>query len=182
MQFLEREAFKRHIDALLEEYEIKAIAGTVDVDYQNIPFFSAYDIFDDEKLNMLKRIADDEIPLEKIVYSLKDSLTAIPSIEELIHSLQKTVQQIQTDISVIVEPGVDAGIVIHLAFMIDALLKNEGNNRTFKDLASFLKKYRLETDIIQTSLIPLERRYKIKIPEDEIAFLTQMFVENKIKN
>jgi transcriptional regulatory protein LevR len=97
MQFLEREAFKRHIDALLEEYEIKAIAGTVDVDYQNIPFFSAYDIFDDEKLNTLKRIADDEIPLEKIVYSLKDSLTAIPSIEELIHSLQKIVQQIQTD-------------------------------------------------------------------------------------
>ena len=39
MQFLERESFKRHIDALLEEYEIKAIAGTVDVDYQNIPFF-----------------------------------------------------------------------------------------------------------------------------------------------
>jgi transcriptional regulatory protein LevR len=73
------------------------------------------------------------------------------------------------------------GIVIHLAFMIDALLKRKGN-RTFDGLASFLKKYRLETDIIQTSLIPLERKYKIKIPEDEIAFLTQMFVENKIKN
>ena len=39
---------KKHIDNLMEEYEIKAIAGTVDVEYQNIPFFSVYDNFDDE--------------------------------------------------------------------------------------------------------------------------------------
>ncbi|MBT1022918.1 hypothetical protein KJW59_21530, partial [Enterococcus faecium] len=84
---------------LLEEYEIKAIAGTVDVDYQNIPFFSAYDVFDDEKLNILKRIADDEIPTAKIVDSLAGSLSDVFSIDELIRSLQKTVQQIQTDLS-----------------------------------------------------------------------------------
>ncbi len=34
MQFIERETFKKHIDNLMEEYEIKAIAGTVDVEYQ----------------------------------------------------------------------------------------------------------------------------------------------------
>ncbi len=27
----------------------------------------------------------------------------------------------------------------------------------------------------------LERKYQVKIPEDDIAFLTQMFLENKIK-
>ncbi|MEA4828677.1 MAG: sigma 54-interacting transcriptional regulator, partial [Enterococcus thailandicus] len=181
MQFLERESFKKHIDALLEEYEIKAIAGTVDVDYQNIPFFSAYDIFNDEKLNTLKRMADDEIPIDKIVYSLKDSLSAIPAIDELIYSLQKVVQQVQTDISIIVEPGVDAGILIHLAFMIDALIKNE-ESRVFKQLPEFAKKYRLEMDMVRTNLMPLERNYQIKISEDEIAYLTQMFLENKIKN
>ena len=181
MQFLERESFKKHIDALLEEYEIKAIAGTVDVDYQNIPFFSAYDIFNDEKLNTLKRMADDEIPIDKIVYSLKDSLSAIPAIDELIYSLQKVVQQVQTDISIIVEPGVDAGILIHLAFMIDALIKNE-ESRVFKQLPEFAKKYRLEMDMVRTNLMPLERKYQIKISEDEIAYLTQMFLENKIKN
>ena len=65
MQFIEKETFKKHIDGLLEEYEIKAIAGTVDIDYQNIPFFSAYDVFDDERLNVLKRIVSDEVPIEK---------------------------------------------------------------------------------------------------------------------
>lgn len=180
MQFLERESFKRHIDALLEEYEIKAIAGTVDVDYQNIPFFSAYDIFNDEKLNTLKRIADDEVPTAKIVDSLKDSLNSISSVDVLIHSLQKTIQQIQTDLSIIIEPGVDIGIVIHLAFLLDSLMKHE-KSREFDDLATFSKIYRLEMDIIRTNLISLERKYRVNIPENEVAFLTQMFIENKIK-
>lgn len=180
MQFLERESFKRHIDALLEEYEIKAIAGTVEVDYQNIPFFSAYDVFDDDKLNTLKRIADDEVPTAKIVDSLKDSLNAISSVERLIQSLQKAVQQIQTDLSIIIEPGVDTGIVIHVAFLIDGLIKHE-KLRTFDDFATFAKIYRLEMDIVRTNLIGIERKYGVKIPEHEIAFITQMFIENKIK-
>lgn len=41
LQFLHREAFKQHIDELMEEFEIKAIVGTVEFDYQNIPYFSA---------------------------------------------------------------------------------------------------------------------------------------------
>ncbi|MGX7174323.1 sigma 54-interacting transcriptional regulator [Enterococcus ratti] len=180
MQFLERESFKRHIDALLKEYEIKAIAGTVEVDYQNIPFFSAYDIFDDEKLNMLKRIADDEVPTAKIVDSLKESLSSIPSVESLIHSLQKIIQQIQTDLSVIVEPGVDIGIIIHLAFLLEGLIKRE-KTREFDHFSTFSKIYRLEMDIVRTNLIGLERKYHVNIPENEIAFLTQMFIENKIK-
>lgn len=180
MQFLERESFKSHIDALLEEYEIKAIAGTVEVDYQNIPFFSAYDVFDDEKLNTLKRIADDEVTTAKIVDSLKDSLNAISSVERLIQALQKAVQQIQTDLSIIVEPGVDTGIVIHVAFLIDGLIKHE-KLRTFDDFPIFAKMYRLEMDIVRTNLIGIERKYGVKIPEHEIAFITQMFIENKIK-
>lgn len=76
MQFIERETFKKHIDNLMEEYEIKAIAGTVDVEYQNIPFFSVYDIFDDEKLNVLKRIASDEVAIDTIVHSLSGVITS----------------------------------------------------------------------------------------------------------
>ena len=146
-----------------------------------ISHFSAYDVFDDEKLNILKRIADDEIPTAKIVDSLAGSLSDVFSIDELIRSLQKTVQQIQTDLSIIVEPGVDTGIVIHLAFMLDGLIKQE-SHRQFEKLSIFSKIYRLEMDIVRANLMALERKYQVKIPEDDIAFLTQMFLENKIKN
>lgn len=180
MQFLEREAFKKHIDSLMEEYEIKAIAGTVDVEYQNIPFFSAYDIFDDEKLNVLKRIAGDEVPTEKIVKSLSDTITAVDSLQKLIVMLQKTVHQIQTDMHIIVEPGVDAGIVIHLAFLVDSILKGE-ETKSFDGLTDFVKKNRLETDVSRTNLMAIEKAYRISIPETEVAHLTKMFLENKIR-
>lgn len=181
MQFIEREAFKKHIDSLMEEYEIKAIAGTVDVEYQNIPFFSVYDIFDDEKLNVLKRIAGDEVPTEKIVNSLSGAITTVDSLQKLIMMLQKTVHQIQTDMHLIVEPGVDAGIVIHLAFLVDSILKGE-DSRGFPNLAEYMKANRLETNVVRTNLMLIEKAYRLTIPEAEVAHVTQMFLGNKIKN
>ncbi|EOL47473.1 sigma 54-interacting transcriptional regulator [Enterococcus caccae] len=180
MQFLEREAFKKHIDSLMEEYEIKAIAGTVDVEYQNIPFFSAYDIFDDEKLNVLKRIAGDEVPTEKIVKSLGGTITAVDSLQKLIIMLQKIIHQIQTDMHIIVEPGVDAGIVIHLAFLVDAILKGE-KSKEFENLSEFMKKNRLESDVVRTNLMAIEKAYRLSFTESDVAHLTQLFLENKIE-
>lgn len=165
----------------MEEYEIKAIAGTVDVEYQNIPFFSVYDIFDDEKLNVLKRIASDEVAIDTIVHSLSGVITSVDSLQKLILMLQKTVHQIQTDMHIIVEPGVDAGIMIHLAFLVDALIKGE-EARTFPNLAEYVKTHRLEIDVVRTNFMLIERAYRVTIPEAEVAHVTQMFLENEIKS
>lgn len=180
MQFLEREAFKKHIDSLMEEVDIKAIVGTVDVDYQNIPFFSAYEIFNDEKLTILKRIAAADVPTENVVKSLSGAVTAVESLQKLIVMLQKIVHQIQTDMHIIVGSGVDAGVVIHLAFLIDAILKGE-KSKEFENLAEFMKKNRLETDIIRTNLMVIEKAYGLVFTESDIAHLTQLFLENRIE-
>lgn len=179
MQFIEKETFKRHIDRLLQKYEIKAIAGTVEVDYQNIPFFSAYDVFDDEKLNMLKRIVGEEIPVEKIVSTLEDTIVHAGSLTKLIESIQQVIHQIQTQLYVIVDPNVEAGIVIHLAFLIESLIKKEVRKQ-FSGLENYKKHHRLEMDLIRTILIPIEKNYRIQISDDEIANLTEMFLQNKI--
>lgn len=181
MQFIERETFKKHIDGLMEEYEIKAIAGTVEVDYQNIPFFSAYDIFEDDRLNTLKRIVADEVPIEKIVRSLENTITHVDSVPRLIENLQRIVHQIQNQLQIMLEPSVDAGLVIHLAFLVESILQNEPT-RIFPKKEEFQKRHRIETDVLRTTLMPIEKNYQLKISEDEIAYLTQMFLENKIKN
>lgn len=179
MQFIERETFKKHIDGLLEEYEIKAIAGTVEVEYQNIPFFSAYDVFDDQKLKVLKSIVKDEIPAETIVNSLDGTITHVGSLSVLVETLKTLVQQVQSQLHIILEPSVEAGLVIHLAFLVEAL-RTTGIDRKFNDLSSFQKKYRLETDILKTSFISIEKNYDIQIPDDEIAYLTEAFIKNQI--
>lgn len=179
MQFIERETFKKHIDELLAEYEIKAIAGTVEVEYQNIPFFSAYDVFDDEKLRVLKSIVKDEIATETIVNSLEGSIKHVDSLPVLVETLKTIVQQVQSQMHIILEADVESGLVIHLAFLVEAL-RTTGMNRQFSNLAVFQKKYRLEIDILKTSMISIEKNYNIHIPEDEIAYLTEAFIKNQM--
>ncbi|WP_314209364.1 sigma 54-interacting transcriptional regulator [Vagococcus salmoninarum] len=179
MQFLEKEAFKKHIDELMETYEIKAIVGTVNVEYQNIPFFSAFDIFNNEKLNVFKRLAADEVPLDQMVASLEGTIKSVPSVSQLLTVLQKIIHQIQADMQIIVEPGVDAGMLIHLAFLVEAL-KTGQEARKFKDLAAFKAKNRIEINAVQSNLMPLEKQYDIILPESEIAYVAQMMLENKI--
>lgn len=181
MQFIEPETFKKHIDSLSEEYDIKAIAGTVAIDYQNIPFFSAYDMFDDDKLATLQRLLNDEISLNKIVDSLQDAVSTIESLPELVEMLNKIVQQIQTQLHLMVEPSVQAGIMIHLVFMIESYHKKEKGHH-FPNLAEFQHRYRLEIDLVKTSLIVIERDHQIQISDDDVAFITQAFIENKIES
>lgn len=180
MQFLEKEAFKKHIDRLMEQYDIKAIVGTVDIEYQNIPFFSAFDIFNNDKLNELKRLAANELSIGQIITSLEGTMTTIESVSELLLLLQHQVHQIQSDMQVIVEPGIDAAILIHLAFLVEAL--NTGvKKRDFDDLERFKRKHLIAYNAVQSNLMPVEKRYHLEIPESEIAYIAQMFVENKIK-
>ncbi|MGY3778422.1 sigma 54-interacting transcriptional regulator [Isobaculum melis] len=179
LQFLHREAFKKKIDDLMEEYEIKAIVGTVEFNYQNIPFFSAYDIFENEKLNLLRRIVDEEVPVEQIVSSLEGQLVHVGSVQKLILLLQKMVHEIQSQMQTILEPGVDIGIILHLAFLVERL-KTGNFDRHFPEREAYQKQHRLEMDIVKTAMLKLEKEYRIHIPTDEIAFVVQMLVNNQM--
>ncbi|PAB00649.1 sigma 54-interacting transcriptional regulator [Enterococcus canintestini] len=181
MQFIEKNAFLQHIDALMTEYEIKAIAGTVEIDYQNIPFFSAYEIFDNERLRVLKQIVNDEISLEKIGKSLQEALTSVSGVEQLMIQLQQLLHHVEGQMHAVLEPSVDAGIMIHLAFLVDNL-RNGGTSRRFDNLAAFQKKYRLECDLLKTSLMPIAKNYQVEFSDDEIAYVVQMIQQNKISS
>lgn len=180
MQFIEPETFKKHIDSLSEEYEIKAIAGTVKIDYQNIPFFSAYDVFNENKLAVLNRILNEELSLPHIVDSLQNVVETIDFLPKLVATLAKFVQQIQTQLHLVVEPSVQSGMIIHLVFMIESYRKKEKTHQ-FKNLSDFQRRYRLEVDLVQTNLMVIEKEYEVQITEDDVAFITQAFLENKVE-
>ena len=180
MQFIEKNTFKKHIDALMNDYQVVAIAGTVDVSYQNIPFFSALEIFDKKGLKLLQRVAGEEISVDKITQALEQSITTIPLLSQFIIYVQQAIHHIQADLHLVLEPGVDTGLVMHVAVLFDALLKKE-HHRTFNDLKAFQKQHRIEMDVVRTNFMMLEKNYHTKLPESEIAFLTQMFLNNQIK-
>ena len=128
---------------------------------------------------MLKRLVSDSLPVSTIVKSLQGAITHIQSLEDLIEELQRLVHQMQNHLQLIVDPAAESGLVIHLVFLVESILRGEAR-RGFKNLAEFQRQYRLESDLVRTGLMGIEKKYQIRISEDEIAYLTQMFLENKL--
>ncbi|SIO26171.1 Transcriptional regulatory protein LevR, contains PRD, AAA+ and EIIA domains [Carnobacterium alterfunditum] len=180
LQFLHREAFKQQIDQLMESYDIKAIVGTVEFDYQNIPFYTAYDVFNDEKLLLLKTQIEEELPINEMIQSLTGTLKKVGSIQQLMYFLQKLMQQLKKELNIMIPAGVETGIILHVAFLIEGL-KTGTIVREFSELEEYAKKNRMMMDVVKATLIPLEKQYQLIIPEDEIAYITQMIIENKVK-
>ena len=75
---------------------------------------------------------------------------------------------------IIVEPGVDAGIMIHLAFLVDALIKGE-ETRNFPNLAEYVKTHRLEIDVVRTNFMLIERAYRVTIQKRKLRMLPKCF-------
>ena len=163
----------------METYEIKAIVGTVEFDYQNIPFYTAYDIFNDEKLHLLKNQVEEELPINEMIQSLTGTLNKVGSVQQLMHFLQKLMQQLKNELNVMIPAGVETGMMLHIAFLIEGL-KTGTILRKFSGLDEYAKKNRMIMDVIKVTLIPLEKQYQIAIPDDEIAYIAQMIIENKV--
>ena len=180
MQFLEHNTFRRHIDDMQKKYDIKAIVGTVAMHYQNIPYFSVIDIFDDEQVKMFKRVLEDVIPVDDLIQPLEESLDNIDDIKGLLQHLRKQVHGIQNDLGIFVESNVEAGIILHLAFLIDKLKKGLQKTPTFDNLTKLKKQHKLAFDVVTTQLLPLERTYEIELSDDDRAYITQMIMENRL--
>ena len=180
LQFLQAEDFKKRIDQLSKQYSIKAIIGTVPIEHQNIPYFPAYDAFDDEKMDLIKKHLEEELPVEQISRSLTGTLKQVGSVKDLILRLQKILQQLEIELSVGIPAGVKTGMVLHLAFLCESL-KTNAHSRSFSDLEAYANQHRLELNTVETVLMPLEKHYNINIPKDELAYIVQMIVENQLK-
>ena len=94
--------------------------------------------------------------------------------------LQKLMQQLKNELNVMIPAGVETGMILHIAFLIEGL-KTGTILRKFSGLDEYAKKNRMTMDVIKVTLIPLEKQYQIAIPEDEIAYIAQMIIENKVK-
>ncbi|EAF6619736.1 sigma-54-dependent transcriptional regulator [Listeria monocytogenes] len=180
LQFLHKEAFRERIDQLMEEYNILAIMGSVAFEYRDIPFFSALEVLSEGGLGIVSRILNDEVPYEKLIASLEGNLQAVSSAEQLVYFLRKVISELQLQLNVILESGVDIGMILHLAFLIERV-KLGAVDREFPDLNEFAKNHMVEMQITQQMMENVEIEYDIVIPQSEIAYLTQMMLSNQVE-
>lgn len=178
LQFLQREQFRQRIDQLMEDYTLKAIVGTVALDYTSVPYYSAFDIFEGNKLSDLKRHLEPEFPVEEMARSLEGTIKSVSSVQELLELVRNVVNKILNSMQYQIDAGVKVGIILHVVFLVDSL-KTTAFLRPFPNKLSFIKQNRILMDVTKTTCIALERRYNIQLPEDEIAYLAYMLLENK---
>ncbi len=129
---------------------------------------------------MLKKQVEEELPINEMIQSLTGTLEKVGSVQQLMHFLQKLMQQLKNELNIMIPAGVETGMMLHIAFLIEGL-KTGTILRKFSDLDEYAKKNRMTMDVIKVTLIPLEKQYQIAIPEDEIAYIAQMIIENKVK-
>src|SRR5699024_10876185 len=115
-----------------------------------------------------------------IVDSLQNVVETIDFLPKLVAALAKFVQEIQTQLHLVVEPSVQSGMIMHLVFMIESYRIKEKTHQ-FKNLSDFQRRYRLEVDLVQTNLMVIEKEYEVQITVDDVAFITQAFLENKVE-
>ncbi|MBC1524496.1 sigma 54-interacting transcriptional regulator [Listeria booriae] len=179
LQFLHKEAFRERIDQLMEDYNILAIMGSVEFQYRDIPFFSAMEVFSDGGLDIVKRIINDEVPYEQLISSLEGNLKEVESPEQLVYFLRKIISELQIQMNLVLEPGVDIGIILHLAFLVERM-KLGGVDREFPNIDEFTKQHMIEMQITQQMMENVNIEYDILVPQSEIAYLTQMMTANKV--
>ncbi|MBC1604868.1 sigma 54-interacting transcriptional regulator [Listeria rocourtiae] len=179
LQFLHKEAFRERIDQLMEEYNILAIMGSVEFQYREIPFFSALEVFSEGGIDIVKRIINDEVPYDQLISSLEGNLKEVESPEQLVYFLRKIISELQVQMNIVLEPGVDIGVILHLAFLVERM-KLGGVDREFPNIDTFTKQHMIEMQITQQMMENVNLEYNIIVPQSEIAYLTQMMTANKV--
>ncbi|MCH4887243.1 PRD domain-containing protein [Acidaminobacter sp. JC074] len=176
INILNRKEYLQKIEDYQKEYRLLAIVGTIDIDISGVTFVSAVDIFSGSGLDRIEKIVLEEDSYYKIVQSLKEHIT-ITNIDKLMGLLRNFLFDVELELQIKIAHDVKTGIVLHMSFLVEKLLK-EKPATPFDNLEAFKEKYTREFIQIRTCLNAMEDFYQIQINDDEVAYLCKMLIEN----
>ncbi len=179
LNILNHNQFMQSLEEHKIYYNILAVISTIDVDVGNIPYFSAIDILSGdgiEKIKQIVKIVDKEDMFLQIQESIKEHIRGLNN-EELVDDVRIIISEIEKGLGKTITKEVTVGVVLHLCFMVDKI--NRGGSETeFENLLEYQEENKEEIKVVRDSFINLEKNYNIKIGDNEIAYITKMFLEN----
>ena len=124
LNILEKEAFIKEIEVLSKDYIILAIVGTVNLNVHGIPFISVTDLLAGNGLSELENIISREEDFQKISISIDSQLDDVDG-EYLVKLIRDAIYEMQESLGVKISHEVFVGMVIHICFLIEKILKGE---------------------------------------------------------
>ena len=176
MDILDRNDFLCRVQALSEKYHIIAIIGTVNFQVDRIPFFSAADVLANDGIPKIEDIIRKEQEYQKIKLCLVQHIHGMDA-EKLVEDIRRIIDNLEYKLRVSLAHNVKVGILLHISFMVDRLLNN-GTAIAFEGLPEYQSKNAKAFALARQVFRELEHIYKIKLTEDELAFVVKMSLES----
>lgn len=176
MDILDRNDFLCRVQALNKTYHIIAIVGTVNFQVDRIPSFSAADVLAHDGVLKIQGIIHKEQEYLKIKRSLAKHIQGIDA-EKMVEDIRKVIDNLEYKLGVQLSHNVKIGMLLHMSFMVDRLL-NQGTAIAFEGLMEYQAQNGKAFALTRQVFRELEHIYKIKLTEDEIAFVVKMCLES----
>lgn len=171
----DRSAYLATIEHMRSEYQVVAIASTINIPVDDIPVFSALDLLSEEGLSRLEAIVEKAMLLSEISKSIKETVD-IPS-HELVGASNRFIDAIEARLGKDMQADARIGFLLHMVFYIDNRLKGVAP-RVFDGYRDFLLKNGGAYDKLEDLFESIEHQFYITIPTDERALLLKVILSN----
>ncbi len=105
------------------QQDIVAIVGTLKLDYQNIPFIPAADLFERDKILEFQKLLGTKISLQEMATSLTQEFSKEIDPELLLELSAKALQALCRAEGIVIENTALQALSLHIAFLVDKLKK-----------------------------------------------------------
>lgn len=180
LEISDKDQFYSTVEKYREEHNVIAVVGTVDISIPGVPYIPAVDLLTGKARGFLLNLIDEVDTYRQMELSMGEYLNAVDG-KECLKLSRSAVENIQKALGLKIPPDVKLGIILHLCFLVEKLASG-GKANAFEGLDEYSKEHQREMGVIQDHLKPLEEFFRIKVGQDECAYLCRMFLENVSEN
>lgn len=170
----DREKFRRAVEDIKREANVRAIISSFDIKIQGIDYISMDKFFKEFMGEDFETNIKDEALIKnvKVVYreylELEDSEFLVNTFMELIYTMKYTFD-IHLDSEKL------NGLLMHFGCLIQRLINKEERDRC-KNIEIILSRYSDLYDYIKKGVNCIEKRYEIELSEDDIANIVEILI------
>lgn len=171
----DRSAYLATIDHYKSEFQVIAIASTINIPVDQIPVFSALDLLQEEGLKRFDGVVEQALLMNEISKNIQENVVR-PS-HQLVRASNDFIDDAEKRFGFNMQKDARVGFLLHMVFYIDNKLKNI-EPKPFDDYKSFLLEHGIEFEKIKPAFDVLEEVFGIHVSASERAFLCKIMMSN----
>ncbi|XOQ47862.1 MAG: Nitric oxide reductase transcription regulator NorR2 [Eubacteriales bacterium] len=173
LKLADTESISTRLASIRNIGKIICIVSTFKIDL-DVAQFGLTDVLEGNAVQEIQRIIDKENTLIEIGHTLANMLKNINS-HHIFDDIRSVIQQIETQIERQLLSDVLVGVFCHIACMVDRILGKSPLSE-FPDKQAYIEKNSGLFQIVRSSCGILENKFEIRIPNDEICYISSFFM------